>query len=72
MLNTTTNTIGTSPRALKTVFRDFENNLIDEDSFARTLQLFNKSPTDYGYEVSVSQDDIDEIYDFIEGWGHDS
>ncbi len=72
MLNTTTKTIGTSPRAIETVFRNFENNLIDEDTFANTLRLFNKCPADYGYEISVSQDDIDEIHDFFEGWNHDS
>ncbi len=35
------------------------------------LGLFGKSPADYGYEVSISQDDMDEIHDFIEGWDHE-
>jgi len=52
--------------------RNFENNLIDEDTFIRILGLFNKSPADYGYEISVSQDDIDELRDFIESWKHES
>lgn len=72
MLNTITKTIGTSPRAIETVIRNFENNLIDEDTFANILSLFNKCPADYGYEISVSQGDIDEIHDFLEGWNHDS
>jgi Zn-dependent peptidase ImmA (M78 family) len=41
------------------------------NTFAKTLHLFNKSPADYGYEISISQDDMDEIHDFLEGWNHD-
>ncbi|MFA6785251.1 MAG: hypothetical protein WCR13_10180, partial [Sphaerochaeta sp.] len=70
--NTATKTIGSSPRAIETILRNFENNLIDEDTFIRILGLFNKSPADYGYEISVSQDDIDELRDFIESWKHES
>ncbi|NCA91854.1 ImmA/IrrE family metallo-endopeptidase [bacterium] len=70
-LNTATKTIGSSPQAIETIVRNFENNLIDEDTFAKTLHLFNKSPADYGYEISISQDDMDEIHDFLEGWNHD-
>jgi hypothetical protein len=71
-LNTATKTVGASPRAIETVLRNFENNLIDEDAFIRILGLFNKSPADYGYEISISQDDIDEIRDFIESSNHES
>ncbi len=71
-LNTATKSIGTSPQAIETILRNFENNLIDEDTFVRTLGLFHKSPADFGYEISISQDDIDEIHDFIGGWNHDS
>ncbi|MDD3366034.1 MAG: ImmA/IrrE family metallo-endopeptidase [Sphaerochaetaceae bacterium] len=67
MLNTATKNIGTSPWAIETILRNFENNLIDEDTFANTLRLFNKSPADFGYEISISQDDVAEIHDFIEG-----
>lgn len=70
-LNTATNTIGSSPRAIEIILRNFEDNLIDEDAFARLLSLFGKSPADYDYEISISQDDIDEIHDFLEGWNHD-
>jgi Zn-dependent peptidase ImmA (M78 family) len=68
-LNTATKTIGTSPSAIETVLRNFENNLIDEDTFAKILELFNKSPSDFGYEISVSQDDLDELRDFFEDEG---
>lgn len=71
-LNTPTKTIGTSPKAMETIIRNFENNLIDEDTFVRILGQFNKSPADYGHEITVSPDDIDEILDFFEGCDHES
>lgn len=71
-LNTATNTIGSSPSAIETILRNFENNLIDEDTLAKTLGLFDKSPSDFGYEISVSQDDIDELRDFFEDGDHES
>ena len=71
-LNTATKTIGFSPSAIEIILRNFENNLIDEDAFARTLGLFAKSPSDYGYEISVSQDDLEELRDFFEDEDHES
>lgn len=70
-LNTATKTTGSSPKAIETILRNFEDNLIDEDAFVSMLGLFGKSPADYGYEISISQDDMDEIHDFIEGWDHE-
>jgi len=61
-LNTITKTVGSSPRAIETIVRNFEDDLIDEDAFARLLGRFKKNPADYGYEISISQDDIDEMY----------
>ncbi len=71
-LNTRTRRVGTSPQAIETILRNFEDNLIDEDTFVRMLGLFNKNPADYGYEIIISQDDINEVNDFIEGWNNDS
>lgn len=71
-LNTATKTIGSSPSAIETILRNFENNLIDEDTFAKILGLFDKSPSDFGYEISVSQDDLDELRDFLEDEDHES
>ncbi len=71
-LNTVTRTIGSSPSAIETILRNFENGLIDEDSFAEILGLFNKNPSDYGYEISVLKDDLDEISDLFEDEDHES
>lgn len=62
-LNTITKRIGSSPKAIETILRNFEDGLIEESSFITILGLFNKSPSDYGYEISVSKDDIDEMND---------
>lgn len=70
-LNTTTRTVGASPRAIEIILRNFEDDLIDEDTFVNLLRQFNQSPTDYGHEISISQEDMDEMHDFIEGWNHD-
>lgn len=70
-LNTKTNTIGTSANNIEIIIRNFEDHLIDEDKFADTLSLFNKSPDDFGYEITVSDEDMDELDAFFNGEGDD-
>ena len=53
-LNKATNNIGTSPKDIEIIIRNFEDELIDEDKFTNTLALFNKKPDDFGYEFEVS------------------
>ncbi|WP_026896064.1 ImmA/IrrE family metallo-endopeptidase [Clostridiisalibacter paucivorans] len=64
-LNQPTKNIGTSPNKIEVIIRNFEDNLIDEDKFAETLSLFNKTPDEFGYEIKVSQDDLDELDAFF-------
>lgn len=64
-LNTPTNTIGTSPKEIEIIIRNFEDQLINEDQFINTLALFNKKPQDFGYYFEVSDEDIDEFEDFF-------
>ncbi|MBW8382348.1 MAG: ImmA/IrrE family metallo-endopeptidase [Youngiibacter sp.] len=66
-LNTPTNSIGTSPIEIEVIIRNFEDNLIDEDMFAATLGLFNRTPDEFGYEIKVAQEDINEFEDFFNG-----
>ena len=65
-LNTQTKSIGTSPNKVEIIIRNFEDSLIDEDKFYDTLKLFNKSPGDYGYDIKVSDEDIDELNAFFD------
>jgi len=71
-LNTMTNTVSSSPIVIETIIRNFEDNLIDEESFIKLLGLFNKNPADYGYDISVLQEDLNEIDKLIEGWADES
>jgi len=66
-LNTKTKNIGTSANDIEIIIRNFEDHLIDEDKFADTLSLFNKSPDDFGYEITVSDEDMDELDAFFNG-----
>ncbi len=66
-LNTATNTVGTSPKDIELIIRNFEDNIIDEDNFADTLLLFNRKPEDFGYEIIVSEEDMDEFEKFFSG-----
>ncbi len=70
-LNEITRTRGTTPKGLENIIRKFEANLIDEETFTTLLNLFDRSPDDFGYEIAVSQEDIREMNDFIEGWSHE-
>ncbi|MCB2291855.1 ImmA/IrrE family metallo-endopeptidase [Clostridium sp. CS001] len=64
-LNTATNNIGTSPKNIEIVIRNFEDNIIDEDQFNDTLSLFDKRADDFGYEIEVAPEDIDEFEEFF-------
>jgi len=68
-LNKPTLNIGTSPNEIEIIIRNFEDNLIDEDKFAETLSLFNRTPAEFGYEIEVSQDDLNELEAFFGGEG---
>lgn len=70
-LNTKTNTIGTSMKDIDIIVRNFEDGLITEDKLADTLNLFNKSPDDFGYKVVVTQEDEDEFDAFFSGGNSD-
>ncbi len=71
-LNTKTETIGTSAYAIETIVRNFEHNIIDEHTFAKTLRMFGKDPSDFGYAITISQEDKDEIEEFISGGDSES
>lgn len=70
-LNQPTKNIGTSANEIEIIIRNFEDNLIDEDKFAETLSLFNRTPDEFGYKIKVSQEDIDELDAFFSGEDND-
>jgi Zn-dependent peptidase ImmA (M78 family) len=66
-LNRKTNNIGTSAKNIEIIIRNFEDELIDDDKFEDTLNLFMKTPDDFGYEITVSNEDLDELERFFDG-----
>lgn len=66
-LNTVTNHVGTSPKDIEIIIRNFEDNIIDEDKFINSLSIFDKKPDDFGYKIEVSIEDIDEFEEFFNG-----
>lgn len=66
-LNSANHNINASPKSIEIIVRNFENNLIDEDDFADILSVFEKHPSDFGYDYTVSEDDLDEFDSFFNG-----
>ncbi len=66
-LNTKTNIVGISARDLEIIIRNFEDGLINEDKFTEVLELFNKTPDDFGYKIEVSDEDLLEFDTFFSG-----
>lgn len=64
-LSSPTNNMGTSPKEIEIIIRNFEDNLIDENKFAETLNLFDRTPDEFGYEIKTSQEDLDELDAFF-------
>lgn len=64
-LNMPTNNIGTSPKNIEIVIRNFEDGIINEHQFKDTLILFDKKTDDFGYEIEVTPEDIAEFGEFF-------
>jgi Zn-dependent peptidase ImmA (M78 family) len=65
ILNSITNKNSTSPEVIEIIIKNFEDNLISEDEFEQNLKLFNLYPSDFGYDVEIDSDDIDEFNSFF-------
>lgn len=64
-LNSSTRSIGAAPKDIEVIIRNFEDHLIDEDQFTKILSLFNRTPDEFGYNISVSEEDEDELESFF-------
>ncbi len=61
-LNKSTLNYGTTAKEVEVIIRNFEDGLIDEDSFADTLKLFGKTPDEFGYSIEVDDDEFDNYF----------
>lgn len=71
LLNSRTYRKGVSLSALETILLNYEDGLVPEDEFVDLLELFGKSPEDLGYEMGVSEEDLEELSDLFEGGEQD-
>lgn len=65
-LNLVTCKKGVSQQNMEVIIRNFEDGLLSEDQFAELLEVFNKTPEDYGYYTSVSKDDLLDIKEYMD------
>lgn len=61
-LNKSTMNYGTTAKEVEVIIRNFEDGLIDEDTFADTLKLFGKTPDEFGYSIEVDDDEFDDYF----------
>lgn len=61
-LNKSTLNYGTTAKEVEVIIRNFEDGLIDEDSFTNTLKLFGKTPDEFGYSIEVDDDEFDNYF----------
>ncbi len=60
-LNKATNKSGVDTEALNVILQNFDEETITVDSTIKDLKIFNKKLEDFGYDINVLEDDIDEI-----------
>lgn len=67
MLNKPTEKSGSESDSINMILSNFENELITLDTTIKDLQLFDKSLQDYGYEIEVDDDDLEDIFELFGG-----
>ncbi|MCY1152968.1 MAG: ImmA/IrrE family metallo-endopeptidase [Sphaerochaetaceae bacterium] len=65
LLNNKTHRISTSPEIIEIIIKNFEDDLISEDDFEKILKMFNMSPSDFGYDIEIDKNSLDELDDFF-------
>ncbi len=64
ILYSATNNKAISVSVLECVIKNYESNLLTDDEFATFLKLLDKNPEEFGYDISVSEDeDIAELFE---------
>lgn len=64
LLNKRTKTVGVSNIVIETIISNYEDGLIDDDEFVHILELFDKRPEDFGFNMDSELDD--DLKDFFE------
>lgn len=64
-LNTRTNKKGVDTDALNVILQNFDEETITVDTAIKDLSIFDKCLEDFGYDINVLEDDVDEIADLF-------
>ena len=64
LLNKKTKTVGVSNKVVETIISNYEDGFIDDDEFTYTLDMFDKKPEDFGFNIGAELDD--ELKEFFE------
>ncbi len=67
ILNEKTRYIDISSHILELFIQNYEDGNITDDDFVELLGLFGKSPADFGFELGVNAEDMDELQELFEG-----
>jgi hypothetical protein len=71
LLNSCTRRKGVSNAALETILLNYEEGEVTDDEFVELLDLLGKSPHDFGYDLSASPEDLEDLCDLFEGGDFD-
>lgn len=67
ILNEKTGCIEISSHILELFIQNYEDGYLTDDDFAELLELFGKSPEDFGFELCVRAEDMEELQELFEG-----
>lgn len=67
ILNEKTECIEISSQILELFIQNYEDGYMTDDDFVRLLGLFGKSPEDFGFELCVNGEDMEELRELFEG-----
>lgn len=64
-LNSLTDKRGAEPESLNIILQNYDEGITTIDSTVKDLSIFNKKLEDFGYQIEILDDDIDEILDLF-------
>lgn len=66
-LNTATRRTDISASVLEIFIQNYEDGSMTDDEFAELLKLFDKKPSDFGFDFNVEENDLNELQELFEG-----
>ena len=71
ILNEITGIISISNNIMEMFIQNYEDGDMTDDDFADILGKFGKTPADFGFEITVAENDLEELSELFEGGGAD-